>query len=118
VLLPLPFYHPPSYQAGIVCLPLLQVFFVVSAELYLYVAGLGNTITGLPALAIAMPVWTALLWFISDRFIVWTGSWLATVRGSVMGLLVFTLLIIFSSVPVYRGLENSAGAITFLQVYQ
>jgi hypothetical protein len=50
-----------------------------------------------------------------------SAGWPSTIRGSVMSLLVFSCLIIFSSVPVYGSLSpsthNESPLRTFLEIY-
>ena len=113
VLLPLPFYN-----GELAWLPVLRVLFIVSAEGYLALTGHSAVLDGLLMLSGFVLLWTGILWLLVKAFLVWTRQWPATVRGSVMGLAVFSLLITLSSIPVYRRLGNPAQMVTFFQVYQ
>lgn len=113
-LLPLPFYH-----GEIAWLPVARVFFIVTAEAYLLLLGSApvNPVGANLLLAAGTGTWVVLLWMLVSAYIRWAKPWPSTVRGSVMGLLVFSLLILLSSVPAYRPLDLEQGPATFLQVY-
>ena len=114
LLLPLPFYN------GVLgWLSAARVFFIVTAQCYLLVldSGLASPVGGILLLAAGTLAWLLVLWFAVTAFTIWSRAWPSTVRGSVMGLLVFTLLILMSSFAVYRPLSAAQGPVTFLQVY-
>lgn len=114
LLLPLPFVQPE-----LCWLPVARVLFVASAEAYLYVlgSGLASTDMGIGGLAATAAVWAVLLWLVASAYVRWSAHWPSKVRGAVMSLFIFSLLIIFSSIPVYRSLAPAEGRISFLQVY-
>jgi hypothetical protein len=114
LILPLPFYH-----GEFALLPVARVFFVVSAQCYflLLEPGLASPIGGTLLLAAGTLAWLLALWLTVNAYTIWTRLWPSTVRGSVMGLLVFSLLILLSSFPVYRPLMAAKDPITFLAVY-
>lgn len=113
VLLPLPFYN-----GELAWLPVLRVLFIVSAEGYLALTGHSAVLDGLLMLSIFVLLWIGILWLLVKAFLVWTMEWPATIRGSVMGLAVFSLLITLSTIPVYCQLGTPAQMVTFFQVYQ
>ena len=47
-------------------------------------------------------VWGAGLWLLALGYCRWTRRWESRVRGSLMAISVLTMLVVFSSVPVYR----------------
>jgi hypothetical protein len=114
LLLPLPFYN-----GGLGWLPVVRVFFIVTAEGYLMLSqqSFGSPVDGILLLGLEVVGWVVLLWLAVSVYIDYTKAWPSTVRGSVMGLLVFSLLILLSSFPAYRPLGLAQGPITFLQVY-
>ena len=114
LVLPLPFYN-----GGPGWLPAARVFFIVTAEGYLMLSeqSPASPVGGILLLGLEVVGWVVLLWLAASAYISSTKTWPSTVRGSVMGLLVFTLLILLSSIPVYRPLGLALGPITFLQVY-
>jgi hypothetical protein len=64
-------------------------------------------------------IWSALCWGVAVLYGVWSKNWPHKIRGSVMGLVVLSTLIVFSSVGVYRPLLPRLGSpLTFLQVYE
>lgn len=114
LVMPLPFYH-----GELAWLPVARVFFIVTAQCYLLFldAGLANPIGGTLLLAAGALIWLLVLWLAVNAYALWTKAWPSTVRGSVMGLMVFTLLILLSSFAVYRPLMAADGPIGFLEVY-
>jgi hypothetical protein len=114
LLLPLPFYN-----GGLGWLPAARVFFIATAEGYLMLSqqSIGSPVDGILLLSLEVVGWVVLLWLAASAYIIYTKLWPSTVRGSVMGLLVFSLLILLSSLPAYRPLGLAQSPITFLQVY-
>lgn len=49
-------------------------------------------------------IWGAVLWLPVLGYCHWTRHWEPRVRGSVMAISVLTMLVMFSSIPVYRPL--------------
>ncbi|MFA7554786.1 MAG: hypothetical protein WCY88_11090 [Spongiibacteraceae bacterium] len=70
---------------------------------------------GLIQLAVALVVF----WGVARLYVRCSATWPVKFRGSIVGLLALTLLMIFSSVAVYGPLElNGIVRVTFLDVYQ
>ena len=114
LLLPLPFY-----SGGIASLPVARVLFIVTAEAYLLLLGQvsGFLLGDIFLLSLEVVGWVVVLWFAVSAYNTYTSSWPSAVGGSVMGLVVFTLLILLSTFPAYRQLGVEQAATTFLQVY-
>ncbi len=114
LLIPLPFYH-----SIVVLLPAARIFLIASAEIYLWLsdASIAMALGDSVSLSLQLLLWVGLLWLLASGYTRWAKDWPASVRGSVMGLLVFSLLIIFSSVPVYYPLGCSTAGVSFLSVY-
>ena len=63
-------------------------------------------------------IWSIVLWLMALLYGATTKAWPAKIRGSIMGLMVLTLLMLFSSMPIYYALAPPGQtALTFLQVY-
>ena len=114
LLLPVPFYH-----GALALLPVFRVIFIITAQAYLYLSGVDPLylLTDLVLLSAQVMFWGLCLWFIVRAYLFASRRWTASVRGSVMGLLVFSLLIILSSIPVYLSLDAEKPSISFLEVY-
>ena len=114
LLLPLPFYN-----GELAVLPVVRVFFIVTAQGYLMLSqqSFGSPVDGILLLGLEVVGWVVLLWLVASAYIFYTKPWPSTVRGSVMGLLVFSLLILLSTFQAYRPLGMAQAPITFLQVY-
>lgn len=87
---------------------------------HLLVTGFGEAffLLGLPIVLQAL-VWALVLGVIAFAYGYWSRRWPAKVRGSVMSLSMFSLLIIFASLPVYRPvLSPGLGDVTFMSLYE
>ncbi|ARN75817.1 hypothetical protein [Oceanicoccus sagamiensis] len=58
-----------------------------------------------------------LCWLLALAYGHWSGSWPAKIRGSIVGLLLLSAIIILSSVDVYIPLTSGSERLTFLELY-
>lgn len=107
LLLPLPFFTEQ--------LTLLPAGYWIRA----LARGLADTQTIALSMSLALQLLLALVTtaMLAYFYSLWSKHWPSKIRGSIMGLSIFSLLIIFASVPVYDSIEDS-NKLTFLQVYQ
>lgn len=92
VLLPLPVYN--GLQWGF--LPPAYIIYVIVIEGRWELANVGGHAL----------IWALILAALAHIYAHSAARWEAKIRGSVMAVTVFSLLIIFSSVPVYRPLDT------------
>lgn len=92
VILPLPVY---GQQWGF--LPAAYVLFVVVIRGQWELANVAGQAL----------IWALILWVIAHIYGTWSARWEPKIRGSVMAITVFTLLIVVSSVEVFRPLETA-----------
>ena len=106
LILPIPFYleHwawlPVAKQLAI-AMPLLLVEFNVS-HLLLFLQGLSGIL---------------ICWVLALGYTICSANWPAAIRSSMVGLMLLTSLIIFSSVKIYRSLESPSLSLSFMQIY-
>ena len=64
-------------------------------------------------------LWAAVMGWVSFRYCHWSEGWEPRIRGSVMAIVILSLLILFSSIPSYRvaGDPNAPG-VTFRWLYE
>jgi peptidoglycan/LPS O-acetylase OafA/YrhL len=113
LLAPLPFYG--QHWGWVPVARVLQIIAgMLSSELVFKADG--------EAINLLLLLLQALFWlcFLAGAAVVygkWSRTWPDKIRGSIMGLLVFTALLIFSSVRIYSSLLAPPQHLTFLQLY-
>lgn len=111
ILLPLPFYQQDWCWV--------PVGRIVQLMMHLAVAGdntVGFAVT--PSIVALLLLWSLLLWMLSRSYTALAAGWPDRIRGSIMGLSVFSLLILFSTFRVYQPLVLPGQSVSFLQLYQ
>lgn len=64
-------------------------------------------------------LWGLILWLAAFLYGKLSLNWPARIRGSIMALTVFSVLIVFSSMPIYQPLLlGDSPRLSFLQLYQ
>ncbi|HEB29002.1 MAG TPA: hypothetical protein ENI05_14835 [Porticoccus sp.] len=115
LLLPLPFYL--QHWAWLPCGSVLK--FIVGC---LLIESNESIAVSYLWLWLQLALGLILCWCLAKAYGVWSTHWPSTIRGSVMSLLVFSCLVIFSSIPVYGALWSHSDADnrlrTFLQIYE
>ena len=115
LLIPLPFLlsHWGWVPAG-------RIVQVMLHGLASWIVGNGDNVAWIsPLLVLQLLLWLLVLWCVAWAYGQWSANWPVKIRGSIMGLTVLILLIVFSSAPVYRSLLSAEPLpMSFLQVYQ
>lgn len=63
--------------------------------------------------------WAALLWWAARRYCLWSEAWEPKIRGSIMAITMLSLLILCSSIPIYRDIQRQQGQpLTFQWLYE
>lgn len=64
-------------------------------------------------------LWALVLWLLAQGYIQLAGAWESKIRGSVMAIVVLSLLILFSSIPIYKNVPRHGGQLlTFQWLYE
>ena len=110
ILMPIPFYVG-SWS----CLPVERVIGIS------YAALIGDLEMAFPAplLVAQLLGWSMLLWMCGFFYGLLSERWSDKIRDSIMGLVVLTLLMLFSTFPVYHSsLAGDASQLNFRQLHE
>lgn len=74
-----------------------------------------NTVTGL-VLAFQLALAILACGGLAQCYVHYSRLWAVKIRGSIMGIIILTLLVLLATFPLYRSIDQQCAAVTFMEL--